>query len=296
MGLPPVTYLAIYRANLPAPESELCVASTSDFEIKLLPGPIRFSFTVPVLHYRPSAAGMTAAQQHRELPRNSYVLIQISLSAMDPASAPTARSVAALRVAEATCIFDLRCPGLISEKLHEGTVDKPGQYVFMPEGPLRVTARPAEDPEDVADRIASDLASLQELSAQDRDRFRLAARWFRRGQEAINPVDRFLFFWMVLEICPAMGKGKVSNTTSRFLSERLYRHLSREEIKERTKLGRIENLRGHILHKGKAFVDPGEEEEFLECLDRLERTAATCLRILAGMAPGDDLDKYVKED
>ena len=292
VGLPPITYLAIYKANLRAPESDLCVASTPEFEIRLAPGPIQFSFTVPVLHYRPPAVGITPAEQHRELPTGSYVLIHVRPGATDLTSA---RSVAALRVAEATCIFDLRCPGLISEKLYEGTVDKPGQYVFMPEGPLRVTARPDEDPEDVGHKVAGDFASLGARSQEDRDWFRLAARWFRRGQEAINPVDRLLFFWMVLEIYPALGQRYVANRAGEFLSQRLYKDLSREQIKRKTKIGRIENLRGHILHKGKAFVDPEEQEEFFDCLDRLETIAATCLRILAGMPAGDDLDKYVRD-
>ena len=291
VGLPPITYLAIYRANLRAPESELCVASTPEFEIKLSPGPIQFSYTVPVLHYRPSAVGITPAQQHRDLPPDSYVLMRVRLGAMDPASA---RSEAALRVAEATCIFDLRCPGLISEKLHEGTVDKPGQYVFMPEGPLRVTARPDEDPEDVGHKVAGDFASLGDLSQGDRDRFRLAARWFRRGQEALNLVDKLLFLWTVLEIYPAMGR-KVSDTTSRFLSERLYRGLSAPQIKEKTKIGHIEGLRGRIVHQGEAFVKPEEEEHVSDCVDRLQTIAAMCLRILAGMPAGDDLDKYLRD-
>ena len=39
-----------------------------------------------------------------------------------------------------------------------------------------------------------------------------------------------------------------------------------------------------------------KEEEFSDHLERLETIAATCLRILAGMPPGDDLDKYVREN
>jgi hypothetical protein len=293
MGFPPISYLTVYRAALTPPGSDLYVASMQDLEIKLSPGPVEFSFTIPVVRHTPPVAGLRPAQRHVKLAPDSYVVIRIRVDAPDPTSA---RTTAALRAAEAGCVFDLRYPGLLAEKVYEGTVDEPGRFIFMGEGPLRISAQPHRDPKDVADRMATDFGHLEGLPEAERARFQLAARWFRRGQEAINPVDRFLFFWMVLEIYPAMGKGKVSNTTSRFLSERLYKHLSREEIKERTKLGRIEGLRGHILHKGKAFVDPREEEEFLEWLDRLERTAATSLRMLAGMAPGDDLDKYVKEN
>jgi hypothetical protein len=293
MGLPPITYLAVYKANLRAPESDLCVASTPEFEIKLSPGPIQFSFTVPVSHYAPPAAGMTWAKQHRELPRGSYVLIQIEVDGMDLASA---RSMAALRVAEAACVFDLCYSGLIPEKLYEGPVDEPGTFLSVQEGSSRLTARPDEDPEDVAERIAGDFASLGALSQEDRGRFRLAARWFRRGQDAINPVDRLLFFWTVVEIYPSMGKLKVANEVSNLLRAKLYQNLSSQQLKEKTKIGQIEGLRGDIVHQGIAFVQPQEEEKILDYVDRLETIAATCLRILAGMAPGDDLDKYVKEN
>jgi len=292
-GFPAIPYLAVYRANLAPPESDLCVARTPDLEIKLSPGPIQFSYTTPVVRYAPPGASLAQAQRHCELPPGSYLLIRIRVEAADPASA---RRMAALRVAEATCVFDLRYPGLIAEKLYEGTVNEPGRFVFMGEGPLWVAAQPHRDPEDVAHEIATDFSSLRGLSEGDRDRFQLAARWFRRGQEAINLVDKLLFLWTVLEIYPAMGKRKVSNTTSRFLSERLYRDLSRQEIKEKTKLGRIEGVRDGIVHKGKAFVGPTEEEPFSGYIQRLEVIAATCLRMLAGMPPGDELDKYVRQN
>jgi len=236
---------------------------------------------------------MTVAERRYELPPDSYLLIRLSVDVTDPASA---RTTAALRVAEVTCAFDLRYPGLIAEKLYEGTVNEPGRFVLMGEGPLRITAQPHREPKDVAEGISGDLASLRALSGQDRERFQLAARWFRRGQEAINLVDRLLFLWAVLEIYPAMGKRNVANAVSQLLHGWLYQDLTSREIKDNTDMGRIEGERGRIVHRGKAFVTPDEEERYSDYLERLQATAATCLRILAGMPPGDELDKYVREN
>ena len=295
VGFPPISYLTVYRAALTPPGSDLYVASMQDLEIKLSPGPEEFSFTIPVVRHTPPVAGLTPAQRHVKLAPDSYVVIRIRVDAPDPTSA---RTTAALRAAEAACVFDLRYPGLLAEKVYEGTVDEPGRFIFMGEGPLRISAQPDRDPNDVADRMATDFGHLEGLPEAERARFQLAARWFRRGQEAINPVDRFLFFWTVLEIYPA-GKQpkrpKVANMASKFLREHLYQDLSDEQIKEKAKIGHIEGLRGDIVHQGWAFVKREKEDEFSDHLERLETIAATCLRILAGMPAGDDLDKYVRE-
>jgi hypothetical protein len=293
MGFPPISYLTVYRAALTPPESDLYVASMQDLEIKLSPGPVEFSFAIPVVRYTPPVAGLTPAQRHVKLAPDSYVVIRIKVDAPDPASA---RTMAALRAAEAACVFDLRYPGLLAEKVYEGTVDEPGRFIFIGEGPLRISAQPERDPTDIVDEIAINLASLDALSQEDRERFQLAARWFRRGQEAINLVDRLLFLWAVMEIYPAMGKRNVANVVSQLLHDWLYQDLTSREIKDNTNMGRIEGERGRIVHRGKAFVSSDEEERYSDYLERLQATAATCLRILAGMPPGDELDKYVRQN
>ena len=292
-GLPPIAYLAVYLANLAPPGSDLWVASTPDLEIKLSPGPIEFSFTIPVVQYAPPVAGLRPAQRHAKLAPGSYVVIRIRVDAPDPASA---RMMAALRAAEAACVFDLRYPGLIADKIYEGTVDEPGRFLFMGEGPLRISAQPDRDPKDVADEIAGDFDFLRKLSEEDRSRFQLTARWFRRGQEAINPVDKLLFLWTVLEIFTATEGRNVPREASESLRERVYPDLSSQEIKGKTKIGRIYGERSDIVHKGKAFVAAGEDERYSDYLNRLEAVATTCLRILAGMPAGDELDKYVREN
>lgn len=291
-GLPPVRYLAVYRVNLPPPERDVYSENDPDFQVLLSCGPVEFSHSVPVIEYEPPGVGMTMAERHVELPRDSYLLIRTNVQTADPASA---RMTAALRIAEATCLFDLTYPGLIAERLFHGAVNEPGQYLFLPEGPLRLSAQPKRDVTIVAEEIAERLASLDKLAAGERERFRLASRWFRRGQETLNQVDKLLFLWTVLEIYPAQGFMEVSDRTCELLSDRVYDDLTAQDIKSKTDIGRIEGMHGRIVHQGKAFVAPNEMNEFSSHLDRLEAVCATCLRILAGIPAGEDLDKYVRD-
>ena len=234
-------------------------------------------------------------QQVVELPPGSYVLIEIEV---DQRSLDTqeVRRMGALQVAEIIGIIDLRYRGLVSDRIYEGVINTPGSFVWLPEGPLRLTAQPKREPAEVAAMVARDLASTSNLSEDRRERFRLAARWFRRGADALNPVDKLLFWWTVLEIYPAEGKKKVPQITSELIASGVYPDLTAQAVKGKLKLGRIHGARSDIVHHGKAFIKSDEEKRFSDQLERLEAVAVVCLRLLLGLPPGDELDRYVRDD
>ena len=236
---------------------------------------------------------MVMGERRVRLPADSYLVIEVV------GQGDISRSVmrdAALQVAETAVLLELRYSGIIAEKVYEGTVNTPGVALFMNEGTLKLTAQPKRDPKSVAAELAADHAALTDLGADQRERYRLAARWFRRGQDVRNPVDKLLYKWVVLEIYPGEGQGqKVVRKTRDLLRERLYPDLAPGTVTCKTRLGRIFGLRGDIVHKGQAFVSPDQQGEFDDHLDRLHAVAVTCLRILAGLQTGDELDKYVRE-
>jgi len=286
-------YLAVFRVALPAPEEPVHVERKPNLEISLQPGPLEFSYSVPITKYEPPGVSMVMGERRVRLPADSYLVIQV---VGQSGILRSDMSDAALQVAETTSLLDLRYSGIVAEKVYEGTVNTPGSALLMFEGPLTLTAQPERDPKSVAAELAADHAALTKLSADRRERYRLAARWFRRGQDVPNPVDKLLFWWVVLEIYPGEGQGeKVVRKTRDLLRERLYPDLTAGTVTSKTRLGRIFGLRGDIVHKGQAFVSPDQQDEFDEHLDRLHAVAVTCLRILAGLAVGDELDKYVRE-
>ena len=50
--------------------------------------------------------------------------------------------------------------------------------------------------------------------------------------------------------------------------------------------------RKRIVHEGRSFVDV-DDNEFRASLERLGLIAATLLRLLCGMPPGDDLQQFM---
>ena len=286
-------YLAVFRVALPAPEEPLHVEGKPNLEISLQPGPLEFSYSVPVTKYEPPGATMAMGERRVRLPADSYLVIEVVGQGGNPR---IDMSDAALQVAETACLLELRYSGIIAEKVYEGTVNTPGSAFLMNEGTFTLTAQPERDPKSVAAELAADHAALTDLAADQRERYRLAARWFRRGQDVRNPIDKLLYKWVVLEIYPGEGQGKkVVRKTRDLLRERLYPDLAPGTVTSKTGLGRIFDLRGDIVHKGQAFVSPDQQDEFDDHLDRLHAVAVTCLRILAGVAAGDELDKYVRK-
>lgn len=290
---PPVQYLAVFQANMVAPESELAVSQADDFELLLTPGPVEFSYGVPMVTESPPAAGMTMGLQAVKLPPASYIVVKAKFRDVD---LTTVRVSAPLLVSETVCLFDLAYPGVVSRRLFEGAVSEPGNLVFLPPGPLRLSAQPVREPKEMAQEVASRLSALEQLTSEDRERFRLASRWYRRGQQTLDMIDRLLFLWTVLEIYPAKGAKNVTRRVCELLSAQVYPDLDSEMIKEKTKLGRIEGMRGIIVHEGKSFVLPDEEDEFSDYVDRLQAVVYACLDSLAGRrSQTEGLDKYLLE-
>ena len=288
----PIRYLVIYRAIMPPPSEEVCLAKESNFRVSLQAGPIKFSYSVHVKEYKPLTATLRVTPRQVKLPADCYLVIEIETQGTDPRSTI---GRAALRVAETASLFDLRYPDVIAEKIYEGVVNTPRSDIYIPESPVTVRAQSVLDPGTVATEVAADLTVLTQLPSDRRDRYQLAARWFRRGHETTNLVDRLLFWWTVLEIYPGEGEGKdIPNRTCDLLVCRVYPNLSREKVKGMIGIGRIFGLRGDIIHEGKAFVKANEEDQFLDYLEQLRATAATCLRLLADLPPGQDLDRYTR--
>lgn len=289
----PINYLAVYRANILAADQPLYIERGRQFSLALHPGSFAFSVSQPIVSQTPPAAGVTMGIREIQVPPGSYWVVELQFSGVDPSSI---RRLAALRVAETLSTIELRFEGIVLDRLFEGAINTPGgALIMLPEGPLRLTAAPVRDAEDVATQLTGDFRALASLPEDQRERFRLASRWFRRGREALNPIDKLLFWWTALEIYPAEGSKKVSRLVSELVAKHTYKGLSPQQIKTKLKLGRIEGKRADVVHKGQAFVHSSEEDEFSQYVDILDSVVTTCLRVLAELPPGDGLDKFLGE-
>ena len=120
----PITtpYVAVYSTPLISLDAPVAVHET-DIVLTFTPGPLSFSYSVPVKSLGPGHASMTPGTRQIQLPSGSYVVIEMEAN-------PRARSErerVALRVAEVASLITLRHPHLLDEKIFEGAVDVPGR-------------------------------------------------------------------------------------------------------------------------------------------------------------------------
>ncbi len=289
-GHPPVTYVAIHSAIMTAPKKDI-VVNVGDISLTLTSGPLSFSYSVPMKRSGAGVASMTLGERQINLPNGSYVKIETLIKSFDDSD----RERVTLAIAEAASLITLRYPHLLDNKLFEGVVNSKNTAVMWSEGPMTLTASPSIPPETVAGALQNDFSNILKLDTSDRTRLQLAARWFRRGHEAVNQVDKFLFFWTVLEIYPAKGTTQVARETANLLLRAIYVNMNSSEVKKNLELGPMHRMRGKIVHAGQAFVEDSEQSVFERRLEKLRATATVCLRLLGGLSPGDELERFITQ-
>jgi hypothetical protein len=288
MNPPSVPYMAIYRANMTPPKESL-VVNTDDISVTLTSGPLSFSHSVPMKHFGSGVASMTLGQRQINLPSGSYVKVEALIKSFTDSE----RERVALAIAEAASLITLRYPHLLDNKLFEGVFNTPNLGVIWSEGPMTLTASPSIPPENMSEALQRDFSNIKKLDASDRARLQLAARWFRRGCEAVNQIDKFLFFWTVLEIYPTKGTVHVARETASLLQQNIYTNIDSSDVKKKLELGPMHSMRGKIVHAGQAFIEDTERGIFEQRLEKLHAIVTVCLRLLGGLSPGDDLTRFI---
>jgi len=289
-SLPKVPYVAIYRLNLPPPSETLVVLKDRDFRITLQPGPFRFTHTIQHLNFEPPSTWTSYEDREVQMPKGSYAVIQVL---MDFAS-DMERERIGLLVAEAASLIELRCSGTLGYKAFEGVVNTQNTRAWWPEGPIKLIARPAESSEEVAKNLENVFVRVKGIDSRERSRLQLAARWFRRGHEASNEIDKFLFLWTALEVYPGKGNTDIVKNVSEVVAALAGSAVTVQEVKAQLEIGRLYGKRSEIVHKGQAFVEEERREAFEKQLEKLHSIVVACLRSLAGIDIGHDLLRFLK--
>lgn len=286
-----VNFASIYRMNALPPADIRRILDTPILVVSVIPGPFQISYTVPVRHLSPGTTAITFGTETRSFGKGSYLAIS---HFVDVTSTPDARSVARLPLAEIAAALALTRTHLLDEKLFEGVLNEPGQRTFWPEGPITVSSPQPTDMDSLSQSLATISTHLEKLDPQLRHRFQLAARWYMRGHETPNPVDKILFWYIALEVYPAQGNTNLVRCVRDVIHSHLYSDLDPGLVKERIGIGRIAGLRNQIVHDGKSFVELPHDTEFETSLQKLEAIATTALRILGDFPPGHELDRWVR--
>jgi hypothetical protein len=288
LSFPDIPYALIYRANVqvgsPVTKQYGAVA------LRFHPGPITFPVAKPKQHYGPSVALMTLGAEQKTFLQEDGPYGIIATHVSDDQDVDRAR----LLVAEGASLVHLGFPGLLVDALYEGPI---GGAMFAHDGPFALRSRPATVPETVISQIDQNMEALGRLDTATRQRFQLVSRWYDRGLRAVSLVDKLLYFWVALEIHPTGDDSDVPRRVTDYLLPRVGKGLDRATFKERLRLSganSLVDLRNRIVHQGVAHVPRDELNAWMKGLQRLEAIAATCLRLLGGLPPGDDLKTFLE--
>jgi hypothetical protein len=237
-------------------------------------------------------AGLLAVEQV-QAPEGTYLMIEVPLT-IAPGTMPyDARTVASVQASAMASAIEAAQPRLIAEKSLEEVVYPPGQYGSGNEGPMVFTGVPPVSPEALAPLIVQTVARLDALDDDASRKFALSSRWFWKGFETLNQVDRFLSWYIALEIFPAEGTSDVPGRVRDFIQGTFYPEVPPAQVKERLDLGRLTGLRNNIVHDGIRTLGSGSVSDTRGLMLKLDGVLRAVLRFQAGQPYDGSLDKWV---
>ncbi len=289
-GILKYIYLSIYRLSIATPTDAIDLAVIDNVLISLMPGPFQIQRSIPIHQYGDGSGGLIMGTEDIFIPEGAYMLFQHELEQNHKSDT---QANARIVNSEILALLDLKFEGLIGEKVFEIPINKPGQFVFSPESPIRIYGIPPITEIEFSETINNGINSLNKLEDNARQRFRLMSRWLRRANDTLNLIDKFLFLYFAVEVYPSFGTTDVPRAIRDFLHQNFYSDITKNEIKDKLMLGKIAGFRSDIVHNGRASILESESAEFTEMLERLYAIAFACMRYLASEKYSGALDKWL---
>ena len=289
-SFPPTRLVAIHKVDLPSPAFPIMVSPIDQGPAAaLVPGGFRF-----LVAGLPEERSYSPRSVHRRLEKRTiecgpgcYLVVKDSIAEPTTDGLQAFLSTARQTVA----LFELNHPGGLLHRVYEGAVCTDGNFSFLPEHPITVVARSVPSATDLANAISDGSARLLSVRPEERDRFRLAARWFSKGTYSDDPIDRFLSYWIALEIHPTAGTTRVPEMTAQYIGTML--GISPATIKAQLWLGQLTGIRGKIVHHGRDAVRGEEYSAFVGYLHRLKAVVTFVLKGLLGIRDDEALRQYL---
>lgn len=292
-GSPPPALVVAFKLNCPPPTEQMRILGDSTRRITLMHG----TPTVEVSRLAPTyidgvVAGELVTERIQAL-EATYLIIEVPLVMPFGTMPYDARSVASEHASAMASAIESSHPHLIAEKSLDEVVYPAGQYGTGNEGPMTFTGVPPAKPEALAPLIVKSVAALDALDDEARRKFSLSSRWFWQGFETLNQVDRFLSWYIALEVFPADGTGDVPGRVRDFIQHNFYPEILSSHVKERLDLGRLTGLRADIVHNGIRTLGSGAVRDTTGLMLKLQAVVRAMLRFQTGQPYDRSLDKWV---
>lgn len=289
----PLILVSLYKLNCPPPKEQLELLKDASRRVTIAHGSLSVTSGKLVPVYTDlGMAGRLETFTHT-VPVGTYLVIEIFFGP----GLLDGRNRASIRAKEIATAIEAFKPHLILEKTLEEVANPPGGVIGMAEGPSKLTSIGSVRVEELADEIRETIKFVDSIVDSDiKSHYQLCSRWFWKGHETINQVDKFLSWYIALEIYPALGSADVPNSLRDYLHKNIFPNVEPNRVKERLQLGKMAGLRAEIAHRGLSILNESKISQPDALLDKLEAVLRVVLRQLAGREYDESLDKWVVDD
>lgn len=283
-----VPLVAVYRLNCPRPQDEVVVLSDECRKASFMGTGLKLSTSAMKTVFMDGETVGQVVPNERYFPPDAYLAVLVRYEQSFAKSPHDMRADASAEIAEMVSKVELAEPGLIIEKVFEDVVNPPGMYIASPEGPEKLTGRPDTPVETIAVGLGNFLSAHMPHSSDAKRRFKLASRWFQKGLQSANEIDRFLSLYVALEVYPSADSADVPGRVCTFVKTHLHPEHSLADIKSALSLGRIAGLRAEVVHDGLSSVSASRSSvpsDFMEIIEAVVR--ASLMNLLGGSYRGE---------
>ena len=128
---------------------------------------------------------------------------------------------------------------------------------------------------------------FEKMDISRKNKIELALRWYQRGLLESIPNDRYLYFWIPLEILTFEGTTEVDRAVE-YIKRNLYPSHAKEYIKDKLEIGKMFGWRCKIVHEGEIVFHARDDKRILKLKQIVQEILKNELRI----EKTDPLDKY----
>lgn len=289
--IPPV--LGVFRLNCPPVKENIGLVNNQLIGARIIHSGLKFSTSKLVQRFGEHGSHGAMETQEIKLPVATYLTVEVIPHADDPHAFYEGYTNAIIDIAFIAGILELVDPAIISEKVFEGRVNIPGQYVTGMEGPMTLTSKGAATIEEKINDVLEVYKYIDKVSKEDKNRLMLVCRWFMKGHDTPNSIDKFLAWFISLEIFPCQGSADAPRLLRDFIHTHINGELKPGYIKSAMELGRMSGARADIVHDGLCNIPNDRTQEFNSYIEKLESLVRVSIKHLAGMEYNGELDKWL---
>lgn len=279
-------YGSLYKTRLYELEDEksknISISTISNIHIDLTRGP--FNFYIPLEHieyHRLSSSKSFSKNVYRINDNGIYLALY---QVLGNKKIEDIMKETGFEIAKLCALLECQFSDIIEKKIYEGFIYTDIQnFCFSPQiGSIKIVSKEFPSISEIFNNLSILNDQIESMSEKDKNLFKISSRWYMKGMEAENQIDRFIFWFTVLETYPYdenKNKTNIPKNVIRLISRSIQVDGTEQQLIKRFKLNDMYRIRVKIIHSGNIFFDKKEKEKFDKIMQILEILSLIIVKI-----------------